>query len=256
MKLDSNAIVKEYNEGKSPQELAEKYGTYSNKIRRILKKYVELRGRSEANKIAIESGRKEHPTKGKKLTEAHKTKISEAAANNWANISEEKYENYVLGCKERWNNMSSDEKQKLNDLAHDAIRLSAKEGSKLERFVVEQLKQLGTSVVTHKTGLIPNDKLEVDIYLPDIATCLEIDGPSHFFPIWGQEHLNKQIKADVQKAGLLLSAGFVLVRIKCLSNHLSEKTKRELIASLIPILTNIKNNRPKDSIDRFIEIEV
>lgn len=58
--MNVNDVVNEYVNGKSPQEIAEKYGTYSNKIRRILKKHVQLRSRSDANKQALDSGRKEH----------------------------------------------------------------------------------------------------------------------------------------------------------------------------------------------------
>lgn len=254
--MNVNDVVNEYVNGKSPQEIAEKYGTYSNKIRRILKKHVQLRSRSDANKQALDSGRKEHPTKGKTLSTEHKVKLSEASAKNWRELSDEKRTEYSDKCRERWNNMSEDDRKKMQELAHEAVRLSAKDGSKLERFVVEGLRSEKIVVVTHKTGLIVNDNLEVDIFLPDYAVVIEIDGPSHFFPIWGADKLAKQIKADTQKAGLLLNAGFVMIRIKCVSSYISEKIKRDIIFSLLDVLNKVKKNRPTDPIDRFIEIEV
>lgn len=256
MSLNEVKIIEDYNSGQSPQEIADKYGSYPNKIRRIIKKYQPLRGRSEANSNALTRGRKPHPTQGKKLSADHKVKISETISKKWEEMSEEKYEKYVDGCKDRWNNMSSDEKQKLNDAAHEAIRKSAENGSKLEHYVVEQLKLTGLNILTHASNLIPNDKLEVDIFIPELTMCIEIDGPSHFFPIWGQDHLNKQIKADIQKAGLLLNAGYVLIRIKCTANYLSEKVKRNLINQLIPKLLMVKKKRPANQLDRFIELEV
>ncbi len=256
MQLNEVKILDDYNNGMSPQEIADRHGTYANKIRRIVKKYVPVRGRSEANKLALERGTKKHPTKGKTLSKEHKEKISETIAQQWNEMSEEKYEKYVDGCRERWNNMSVEDKQRLNEAANEGIRKSAELGSKLEHYVVEQIKLTGLSIDQHKKGLIPNDKLEVDIFLPDIATCIEIDGPSHFFPIWGQDHLNKQIKADIQKAGLLLNAGFVLIRVKCTANHISEKVKRDLINQLVPKLLMIKKKRPVNQLERFIELEV
>lgn len=256
MHLNPIQIIDDYNNGMSPQEIADKFGTYPNKIRRIIKQHMPLRGRSEANKLALTRGRKTHPTKGKSLSKEHKEKISETIAKQWEEMSEEKYEKFVDGCRERWNNMSSEERQEFNKSAHEAIRKSAEFGSKLEHFVVEQLRLTGLQILTHKTGLIPNEKLEVDIYIPEISTCIEIDGPSHFFPIWGQDHLNKQIKADIQKAGLLLNAGYVVIRVKCTANHLSEKIKRDLINQLIPKLLVIKKKRPVNQFDRFIELEV
>ena len=53
-------------ENLSTHHIADKFSTYPNKIRRILKKHgVQLRGKGEAQKIALEQGRTEHPTKGK-----------------------------------------------------------------------------------------------------------------------------------------------------------------------------------------------
>ena len=54
----------------------------------------------------------------------------------------------------------------------------------------------------HKKGIVPNSNLEVDIYLPEMGAAIEIDGPSHFLPIWGEEALSKTIKSDNEKNGL------------------------------------------------------
>ncbi len=54
-------------------EMATKYNTYSNRILRDAKRLgVHIRTRSEAQSAAIASGRKEHPTRGKKRSEESK----------------------------------------------------------------------------------------------------------------------------------------------------------------------------------------
>jgi intein-encoded DNA endonuclease-like protein len=62
-------IIKLYNSGNySTYELAEKFETYPNKIRRILRKNgIPLRSKSAAQKNALKKGRASHPTKGKTI---------------------------------------------------------------------------------------------------------------------------------------------------------------------------------------------
>ena len=79
------------NQKLSTYVIAEKLATYPNKIRRTLKKLgIELNDRSEAQKLAIETGRSKHPTLGIKRNQDVKNRISETVFKNWQNISEEK----------------------------------------------------------------------------------------------------------------------------------------------------------------------
>ena len=59
MNSQDQKIIQLYQEKNfSTHQLAEKFDTYPNKIRRILKKHgVQLRGKGEAQKIALEQGR-------------------------------------------------------------------------------------------------------------------------------------------------------------------------------------------------------
>ena len=56
-----------------------------------------------------------------------------------------------------------------------------------------------------------NENLEIDLFIPALKTAIEIDGPAHFLPIWGQQSLERHIRADAQKAGLLINRGFVVL---------------------------------------------
>ncbi len=81
-------IIDQYvNQKKSTYEIAQDIGTYPNKIRRTLNTLgVDLRDRSSAQTVAIETGRHEHPTRGKKRTEAEKIAISNGMSNFWDNM--------------------------------------------------------------------------------------------------------------------------------------------------------------------------
>ena len=147
------------------------------------------------------------------------------------------------------------ERNRICSLAIEAVQRAGKEGSKLEKFVSRALSDKGYSVEFHKKNLIPTQKLEIDLYIPSHKTIIEIDGPSHFFPIWGEEKLQKQIIADSQKSGLILSKGYIIIRVKNLSDFVSLNKKEALINNLLQRLQKIDKKFPPKS-KRFIEIEL
>lgn len=255
MLFNNDEVIKLYNEGKSPYEIAEIYGTYANKIRRILKKFVPIRNKSAAQQMAINTGRNEHPTKGKTLSEAVKIKISEKMHSYWKNMSEDEVKNRVEIAKKNWTNIPDDKRKEMQERALNSIRVAAKEGSKLEKHILDVLTEAGYNIQFHRKNLVVNEKLEADLYLPDLNLIIEVDGPSHFLPIWGEDKLRQTMKADADKVGLALNKGFVVVRIKCLVDSLSDKNKRDAKTLILSTLDTINNkNLPKKK--RFIELEI
>lgn len=249
-------VISLYNDlHKSTYEIAEMLNTYPNKIRRILKKHgYNLKSKSEAQKLAIQSGRGEHPTEGKKRTLEEKVKISSGLESHWKSMSNEEKQRRSLQAKERWDNMSSLQKDKMSKLAIDAIRKAGVHGSKLEKFIGDKVQKSGYSVEYHNKTLIPTEKLEIDLFIPEIKTIIEVDGPSHFLPIWGDEKLQKQIKADLHKSGLILSRGYAIIRVKSLGQESLNK-KEALADKVVNSLNSIKKKFPPKT-KRFIEIEL
>jgi very-short-patch-repair endonuclease len=254
--MNTQKIVDMYvKQNKSTYEIADEMQTYPNKIRRILiKSGVNLKNKSEAQKNAIESGNAKHPTLGKHRTHEEKIKISSGLKNYWENMDESEYKNKINQAKKRWNDMPETDKERMLDAAIKSIQLAGKEGSKLEKFIYESLEEHGYKVEFHKKYLIQNENLEIDMYVPSIKTIIEVDGPSHFLPIWGEEKLQKQIKADFHKTGLILSKGMVIVRIKHLADSLCLADKEKLRLDILTCLDTIKKKFPKES-ERYIEIE-
>ena len=260
----SNAFINKYkefiidqytNHKKSTYEIAQELKTYPNKIRRALNTLgVELRDKSKAQTVAIQSGRHEHPTKGKKRTEAEKVAISNGMATYWDEMEESERERRSKISKKQWQEMSEEEKANLRKLAAEAVRKASKEGSKIEKFIYEGLTKAGYDVIFHKRGLVANDKLEVDLFVPSLKTAIEIDGPAHFLPIWGQENLERHIRAAAQKAGLLINRGFVVLRVKNIIRNLSQKNMRETLAGVVEQLEKIEKKFPPAT-KRLIEIE-
>ena len=80
-------------------------------------------------------------------------------------------------------------------------------------------------------------------------------GPSHFLPIWGEESLARNLKADAQKTGLLITKGFAIIRVKNISKHVSKKQMRDLTDKIVHQVELIENKFPSKK-KRLIQIEV
>jgi len=254
--IDEGFVIKQYRSNKSTYEIAKDLGTYPNKIRRILiKNGEEVRDKSKAQTVALQTGRHKHPTKGKKRTDEEKIKISDGMALHWETMDEEERNHRISLAKRQWEEMSDVERDNLRRSAAQAVRLASREGSKSEKFLREGLTDAGYDVIFHKKGLIPNQNLEIDLFIPELKTAVEVDGPAHFFPIWGEANLNHHIKADAEKNGLLLAMGYVVIRVKHLTKNISNKTQRNLLAAVSEQLTQIRDEFPGKS-KRFIELEI
>jgi len=253
-KIDDK-IISMYEDGYSTHEIAKNLKTYPNKIRRtLMKNGVHVRNSSEAQKVALKKGTSSHPTKGKIRTEAEKLKISSSMEGYWDDMDVDVKRRRAEEARQRWESRPEEEKQKMISSGINAIRRTAKEGSKLEKEILRGLSSAGYSVDFHNENLIPMEKLEIDMYIPDLKTIIEVDGPSHFLPIWGDDHLRKQERFDLKKNGTLLSRGFVIIRVKALNSMSLNRTKK-LMEKILAILKSIEDRFPQKS-KRFIEVEL
>lgn len=211
-----NLIKKLYLEKQySFAEIAEQYGTYANKIRRDAKKLnIEIRSKSDAQKNALKSGKHKHPTKGTKRPDSIKNKIGLGVMTSWDNLTEQELDLRKQKAKENWNNLDEDSKELMQQKAIKAVRETSKTGSKLEKFLHKELLVLGYQVEFHKEQSLVNTKLQIDIFLPSMNTAIEVDGPSHFEPVWGEQSLKRNIGYDQKKEGLITGRGWHLIRIK------------------------------------------
>lgn len=209
-------IIDEYIKNKkSFQIIAKENDTYSNKVRRDAIKYgIDVRTKSEAQSNALTIGTHVHPTKGTKRSESTKNKIGLSVYSNWKNLSEEDLEKRKELAKSNWEKKSDDEKKDMLNKANIAVRQSSKTGSKLEKYLLHQFLKDGLRVDFHKEHILSNTKLQIDLFLPTINLAIEVDGPSHFENIWGDQSLTRNKKYDAKKEGLLAGKGIRLLRVK------------------------------------------
>lgn len=221
-------------EKQSFASIAEEYGTYANKIRRDAKKLgISIRDKSEAQKSALLTGKHKHPTKGTKRSDIVKNKIGIGVMKNWDQLDDSEKKIRVDQSKQRWNNMTDDEKKLMQHKASAAVREASKHGSKLEKYFLQELLKDGYKVDFHKEQSLSNTKLQLDLFLPTIGLVIEIDGPSHFEPVWGDQALARNKVYDAKKEGLITGKGWYLIRVEqshdfsnARANVLYQKTRK------------------------------
>lgn len=90
--------------------------------------------------------------------------------------------------------------------------------------------------------IIRNDKsvlgrLEIDIHIPAPKIAIEVQGPTHFYPLFGLKRLEESKERDARKKKQLEELGFTLIEID-ISNFTKEnlylELKKEMINNIIP----------------------
>lgn len=196
-------------------DIAAQHHTYANKIRRDAKRFnITIRDKSEAQKNALQTGKHTHPTKGKERSDTTKQKIGKSVMEAWDSMSEQQLNKRKKQAKKNWDNMDHEIKINMQKAAVDAVRKTSKVGSKLEKFLHTSLLNLGHKVDFHKEHSLVTTKLQIDLFLPTINVAIEVDGPSHFAPVWGEQSLKRNISYDQKKEGLIIGKGWHLIRIK------------------------------------------
>lgn len=252
--MDDNTkyIINLYKKENSINQIAKELNTYPNKIRRILlKNNIKLRNISEAQTLALKHGTAIHPTKGKERSNESKFRISEGNSKAWKSLTEQELEKRKETFRNKWKERPESVILDMRAKSGKAIAEAGKHGSKIERLVVEGLKDAGYGVVHHVKGAINTSKLEPDIVIPAMNVVIEIDGPGHFKPIWGEEKLQKRIVSDMEKNGHFLREGYCVIRVIYNSKTLSEKRKRDIITGIINLLEKIRIKHE----NKIIEVE-
>jgi very-short-patch-repair endonuclease len=228
--------------------IAEHLGTYTNRICRDAKRLgVATRTKAESQRVALETNRIKHPTKGTKRTTDEKTRIGKKAALRWANMSDAEREKMCQMSRDKWANMTEEEKAAFQAASVKAIQEASKEGSKIEKFVHKGLIRAGYEVHYHKERFVKNERLEVDIFVPQLGVAIEMDGPSHWSPIWGEEAYERVQRSDNQKTGLLIGGGYTLIRVEQ-RKRLSLTYQNEILSSLLNVLKKIEKGECKDKL--------
>lgn len=185
-------------------------------LSRFMKKHgIGARDKAAAQKNYLRDNT--HQMKGRKHTEETKKKISHRLGEFWDNLSDDEREEVKrrigAGWKRKWAAMSDQERRlTMEDLSNKARDAQGK-GSRLERFIAEELRKRGYIVEERSTNYTAGKDFEVDLALPTERIAIEVDGPTHFLPIYGDEHLAQQQERDARKDDMINATGYSVLRI-------------------------------------------
>jgi very-short-patch-repair endonuclease len=236
-------------------EIANQYKIGSWKVGDLLRQYgIPKRSKAESQTLALKKGRAPHPTKGKKLSKEHREKIGESMVDSW-DEDVKRIKEAQERMKRQWEEMPKTEKEKKLEALRQSAYDTARAGSKTEKYMMERLMENGWVIEQHRKDLVLNHKMHTDIYVPQARTVIEVDGPTHISPIYGEEQFYKTVAADNQKNGLLLSNGYCIIRLR---EEKSKKTNYYRKKALEKVLFLLERNKNEDVplIDRLSIVEI
>ena len=212
-------------DGLSMRKVAEELNVPLASLSRFMKKVgISSRDKAQAQKNYLKTN--DHQMQGRKHKEETKRQISKGLGKFWDNLSDEEANEIKrkIGSawKRKWESMSEAErKNTMQQLANKAKEAQGN-GSRLERFIAEELRKRGYLVEERSTNYTAGKSFEVDIALPKQMIAIEVDGPTHFLPIYGEEHLAEQQERDGRKDDMIMSAGYNVLRIRDNNGPLSQ----------------------------------
>lgn len=255
MDINISTVLEMYENGESTLSISKHFNTYPNKIRRILvSEGVELRDKSSAQKKALETGRIKHPTKGTKRSYETRSKISQSNVKAWQDMSESERERRRQIAQDHWAAKSPEEILELQRLAGAALSEAGKQGSKAERFLYEHLTGQGYNITMHDSSIV-GGAFECDLVIHDKLIAIEVDGPQHFEPVFGEEHLRNYVKNDAAKNGALISKGYTVIRVKYMAKNSTLAVLNRLLEVVTEQIDKVENGSlPTDQ--KLIEVEL
>jgi len=108
--------------------------------------------------------------------------------------------------------------------------------SKMEIFISQQIRESFSSL-----QLIENDRslckgLELDLFLPELNLAIEINGPVHYDPIYGEKYLESIQERDFRKNNICQTQNIEILTIKNYGKFLIENGNRIWFEQIKPVI--------------------
>ncbi len=189
-------------------------------------------------------------------SEETKNKIGKKLRETWKGMTDESFNARCQKAKDNWNEMTPEQKSKLYDASIKGTIKASKEGSFLEKHLFSLLIEQKFRTIPHKKHTIQGEQAHIDLFLPEEGIAIEIDGPSHIYPIYGDEALAKRMASDQKKNGLLLTDGYIVVRIKNHMRYISNTQINTLGEALVKLIKKLAFEQPKEIEKRYYELNL
>jgi hypothetical protein len=81
--------------------------------------------------------------------------------------------------------------------------------------------------------------LELDLYLPELRFAIEVNGPCHFIPIWGEDTLKHTRRNDIIKSNYCQKKGIRLLYITDILDRKHDNTEQIFKTQIKPIIIDM-----------------
>lgn len=226
VEINEQEVIRLYTEeGKSMRVVSKDLKIPLATLSRFMKKNnIIARSKAQAQKNFLKDN--DHQMKGRTHSDETKKKISHSLGDFWDGLSdverEEVKKKIGSAWKRKWGSMSEIERKTMME----GLALKAREvqgqGSRLERFIAEELRKRGYVIEERSTHYTAGKNFEVDLALPKEMIAIEVDGPTHFLPLYGEEHLEQQQVRDVRKDDMVNAIGMSMLRVRDNNGPLSQ----------------------------------
>jgi hypothetical protein len=205
-------LLEEYvRKERSIYDISDGVDVYPNLIRRALLAHsIPRRDLSEAQKVALKTGRQAHPTEGRSRTKQERDAIAGGQERAWQNATPESLERRRERARGQWAAMSDEERQRSVGRAQEATRAASVTGSRLAMLVAERLREDGFEAHVNRPVTSGGQTVRADVYLPVERIAVEVLGPAFHRPIWGEGEHARTLEAAARKLDVLRSAGTVI----------------------------------------------
>jgi len=226
VEINEQSVRKLYiDDGLSMREVAQAIKVPLATLSRFMSRNgIMARNKAQAQKNYLKGH--DHQMMGHKHSDETKQSISLGLGRFWDGLTDEAREEYKRrmgsGWKRKWEAMSEQEREALMKDLSTKAKVAQGKGSRLERFIAEELRQRGYLVVERSTNHTAGKDFEVDLALPKEMIAIEVDGPTHFLPIYGEEHLAKQQDRDARKDAMINAIGYNVLRVRDNNGALSQ----------------------------------
>jgi len=212
-------------QGLSMRKVAEQMKVPLATLSRFMKRHgINARTKADAQKNFLRDN--DHQMKGRRHTDETKKKISHSLGDFWDGLDDEQREEVKrkIGSawQRKWAKMSDTERRTMMEGLASKAREAQGMGSRLERFIAEELRKRSYLIEERSTNYTSGKDFEVDLALPKECIAIEVDGPTHFLPIYGEEHLAQQQERDGRKDEMINAAGYNVLRVRDNNGPLSQ----------------------------------
>lgn len=224
--INEQEIIRLYiDEGLSMRKVAAVVGAPLATLSRFMKKHgIITRSKAQAQKNYLKEN--DHQMQGRKHTDETKKKISLGLGEFWDGLSDDERDEVKrkIGSawKRKWEAMSEQDRQIMMEGLSSKAKQAQGKGSRLERFIAEELRNRGYHVEERSTNYTAGKDFEVDLALPNEMIAIEVDGPTHFLPIYTNEHLEQQQARDARKDDMINAIGYSVLRVRDNNGPLSQ----------------------------------